>query len=356
MSKKVLVGLSGGVDSAVCTYLLKKSKYDVECAFMHNWQSDPHSHCQSHEDYSAAVDVAKTLDVKLHSVDFSHEYNQQVFQPFLDALSQNKTPNPDVLCNKKIKFDCFLKFALSLGFDYIATGHYAKKQSISQRHFLCKAKDSNKDQTYFLHQLNQFQLKHTLFPLGDYLKPEIKSLAASIDLKNSSRKESMGICFIGQKKFSDFIKPYLLEKPGDIVDIDGHVLGRHNGLYYYTIGQRKGIGIGGLKNYMQNSWYVIQKDYNRNQLVVAQDADHPKLYSQKLLAEQMHWIANDINPALPVFARIRHRQALQKCQVLQKESKSIEVHFEQPQRAVTAGQSIVLYQENYCLGGATITV
>jgi tRNA-specific 2-thiouridylase len=344
MKKKVLIGLSGGVDSAVAAHLLLEQGYMVEGAFMHNWHDDTYSQCQASADFEVAVKVADFLKIKLHSIDFATEYFYEVFTPFLKSLQDGLTPNPDVFCNKNIKFKYLLQYAMKHEFDYIATGHYAK--IVKKRQFyLYQAKDKNKDQTYFLHQLSQQQLAKTIFPLAEIEKKQVKIYAKNLGLPNFDRKESMGICFIGQNNFKNFIKPYLKTKKGNILTVSGEKVGTHEGLSFYTIGQRKGIGIGGSNKFLSHCWYVVNK--KDNNLIISQDPKDPLLYSNKLLSESIHWISKPTNNKM--FARIRHRQPLQECVV----DGNI-VTFAEKQRAITPGQFIVFYDNQVCLGGAMI--
>jgi tRNA-uridine 2-sulfurtransferase len=353
--KRILVGLSGGVDSAVSAAFLLEQGYFVEAAFMHNWHADPHSKCQAHEDYMAALAVAEHLGIPLHSVDFSTEYFSEVFEPFLDALTHHLTPNPDILCNRHIKFKYFLNYAQKKGFDAIATGHYAQIKTSNENLELHAAQDFQKDQTYFLHTLTQTQLRATVFPLASTLKQDVRSIAKKLNLPNHERAESMGICFIGPKNFSNFIRPYVLDNPGEIVTEKGQVIGEHQGLHHYTLGQRKGLGIGGHQDTKPEPWYVAQKKPHLNQLIVVQSHDHPLLYHTQLRCQDSHWIGK--SPTMPrsCQARIRHRQHLEDCYVEQENGTHLKVTFKNPQRAITPGQSIVFYEGSRCYGGAMIT-
>lgn len=346
MKKKVLLGLSGGVDSAVAAHILINQGYLVEAAFMHNWHNDNNSQCQSSADFEVAAKVADFLKINLHSIDFSTEYFYEVFTPFLKSLQQGLTPNPDIFCNKNIKFKYLLKYAINHKFDFIATGHYAKIKKKDQFH-LYQAKDKNKDQTYFLHQLSQLQLEKTIFPLEDIEKKQVKIYAKNIGLPNYDKKESMGICFIGQNNFKQFIKPHIKNRPGNILTTSGEKLGTHEGLAFYTIGQRKGIGIGGNSKFSENCWYVVNKA--NNDLIVSQNSKHPLLYSNKLLCEKIHWISEPKKNE-QITCRIRHRQPLQKCFI-----EHNVVTFADKQRAIAPGQFIVFYENEKCLGGAMIT-
>ncbi len=349
-----MVGLSGGVDSAVAALLLKRQGYAVSGLFMKNWEEDDSTgHCAAEEDYKEVRRLCEILDIPLHSVNFSAEYWDRVFTFFLNELKAGRTPNPDVLCNKEIKFKAFLEHAWSLGAEHIATGHYARVEMREDMFFLHKAHDGNKDQSYFLHALGQKALRNTLFPLGDITKPEVRRLAQAAGLPNYARKDSTGICFIGERNFKEFLGRYLPAQPGDMRTLTGKIKGRHHGLMYHTLGQRQGLGIGG----PGDAWYVVGKDIENNILYVEQGEHHPALYTTTLTAISLHWIAGKL-PALPLRcqAQTRYRQANQTCMVntVAKGGGGVEVRFDQPQRAVTPGQSVVFYQDDLCLGGGTI--
>ena len=349
----VIVGLSGGVDSAVAALLLKQQGYQVSGLFMKNWEEDDRDgHCSAEEDLREVRKVCDILDIPLHAVNFSAEYWERVFSYFLAELSVGRTPNPDVLCNREIKFKAFLDHALSLGADHIATGHYAR---IGQRHnvfSLLKASDRNKDQSYFLHTLGQKELGRTLFPLGELTKPEVRAIAEQAGLPNYARKDSTGICFIGDRNCREFLGHYLPAQPGEMRTLDGATKGRHDGLMYYTMGQRQGLGIGG----PGEAWYVVGKDLARNILYVEQGEHHPALYSPGLLADQISWVAGNA-PDMPLrcSAKTRYRQPDQGCEVRSMADGTLEVIFGEVQRAVTPGQSVVLYDNDLCLGGGVIT-
>ena len=348
----VMVGLSGGVDSAVAALLLKRQGYAVSGLFMKNWEEDDDSgHCAAEADYKEVRRVCETLDIPLHSVNFSAEYWDQVFTFFLNELKVGRTPNPDVLCNKEIKFKAFLEHATSLGAEYIATGHYARVQVHDETFFLHKAYDNNKDQSYFLHTLSQQALRRSLFPLGELTKPEIRRMAQAAGLPNYARKDSTGICFIGERNFKTFLGRYLPAQPGDMRTLAGEVKGRHHGLMYHTLGQRQGLSIGG----PGDAWYVVGKDIANNILYVAQGAHHPALYATTLTANALHWIAGS-PPPLPLRcqAQTRYRQADQACVVHPAAAGEVEVRFDQAQRALTPGQAVVFYQGSLCLGGGVI--
>ncbi len=355
-NRRVVVGLSGGVDSSVAALLLQQQGYRVEGLFMKNWEEDDSAdYCSAAEDLKDARAVADRLGIPLHTVNFSGEYWDRVFTYFLDEYRAGRTPNPDVLCNREIKFRAFLDYAReNLSADLIATGHYAALEQNRESHLL-RAADEDKDQTYFLYLLDQSQLRHALFPLGQLEKRQVREMAQDAGFPNHKKKDSTGICFIGERKFRDFLQRFLPAQPGDIVNPEGEVIGRHQGLMYYTLGQRQGLGIGGRANAAEVPWYVVGKDLEHNRLIAAQGHDHPLLLCASLEAGQLHWIAGS-PPTLPLTcqARIRHRQPLQTCEIRALDSARCQVAFTQPQRAVTPGQAIVFYQDRECLGGATI--
>jgi len=358
---KVAVGLSGGVDSAVAALLLKEQGYDVFGIFMQNWEAETDDpYCTADQDLLDAKAVAETLKIPFHTINFSKEYWNQVFQYCLDEFAANRTPNPDIWCNREIKFKVFLEHALKLSADYMATGHYARVRNVGTGQDLStqllKAKDLNKDQSYFLYALNQFALKHAMFPLGNLEKSEVRALAQKAGFKNAEKKDSTGICFIGERKFKDFLSEFMLAKPGNIETSEGKVIGRHDGLMFYTLGQRKGLAIGGVKDADEKAWYVLKKEVERNVLIAGQGHDHPMLYADKLIFEIATWIAEK-EPCLPLqcSAKIRYRQEDQICKVEVLQENRYQVTFEKPQRAITPGQSVVLYQGNVCLGGGVIS-
>jgi tRNA-specific 2-thiouridylase len=354
-SSKVIVGMSGGVDSSVSALLLREQGYRVEGLFMKNWEEDDGTeYCTAKEDFADAQAVADKLGITLHGANFAAEYWDNVFEHFLEEYRAGRTPNPDILCNREIKFRAFLDYALMLGADAIATGHYARRGEADGRGTLLKGLDDNKDQSYFLHAVGHRELEQTLFPLGEMAKPEVRKLAEQHGLATAKKKDSTGICFIGERRFKDFLQQYLPAQPGEIRSLDGELLGRHQGLMYHTIGQRQGLGIGGLANHGDAPWYVVGKDLENNVLLVAQGNDHPALFKSTLFTQEILWIAGT-EPALPLAccAKVRYRQADQACTV-RSEGGVYRVDFEQAQRAVTPGQSVVFYQGERCLGGGII--
>lgn len=356
MSKKVIVGMSGGVDSSVAAWLLKAQGYQVEGLFMKNWeQDDTEDYCPAAEDLADAQAVCNQLGIPLHTVNFAAEYWDRVFAHFLQEYQEGRTPNPDVLCNKEIKFNAFLNHALSLGADFIATGHYARNKIVGDMGYLYKAKDREKDQTYFLHAVESKALAKTLFPIGDYTKPEIRQFAKDAGLVTHSKKDSTGICFIGEKRFKSFLKEFILAKPGPIKNMENQIIGQHDGLMFYTIGQRQGLGIGGMQKASEEPWYVVDKEVATNSLYVAQGSQHPRLFAQGLICGPIHWIS-DQSESLPLtcFAKNRYRQTEQGCMISPMDDNQHYVMFSIPQRAITPGQYVVFYDKNQCLGGATI--
>ncbi|KTC66169.1 tRNA (5-methylaminomethyl-2-thiouridylate)-methyltransferase (plasmid) [Legionella adelaidensis] len=356
MVRKVIVGMSGGVDSSVAAWLLREQGYEVEGLFMKNWeQDDKDGYCAAAIDLADAQTVCDQLGIKLHTVNFSEEYFQRVFDHFLNEYEKARTPNPDVLCNKEIKFNAFLQHALSLGADFIATGHYARVKVDKDIGYLYKSKDREKDQTYFLHAVNPKALAKTLFPIGDYFKKEVRAMAEELNLVTKNKKDSTGICFIGEKRFKTFLNEFMLAKPGEIKDTFGNVLGKHDGLMFYTLGQRQGLGIGGIQKGNDEPWYVVDKEVASNTLVVAQGSQHPRLFSQGLICSKIHWLSEK-EPLLPLtcFAKTRYRQEDQACVISPCDNEQHYVMFSNFQRAITPGQYVVFYDKNQCLGGATI--
>ena len=352
MPKKVMLGLSGGVDSAVSGWLLKQAGYVVEACFMRNWK-DPNTHCTDDASLKDAEAISKHLGIPLQIIDFSNAYWDEVFQSFLDDLAKGLTPNPDILCNSQIKFKYFLDYAKAQGAQARATGHYAQLSSHAGDVTLRKGLDHNKDQTYFLYRLSQSQLQPCLFPIGHLNKPEVRKIAKKIGLAVHEKKDSTGICFIGPKKYNDFISHYLLNKPGNILSVTGEVLGTHRGIIFYTIGQRQGLGLGGSTK-STKPWYVVDKSLKDNTLIVAQGHEHPALFKEILHCHQLHWINAPLNVGEPCEAKIRYRQTPQPCQIIERSETHAKIAFQQPQRAVTPGQHIVFYQDDVCLGGGVI--
>ncbi len=356
---RVMVGMSGGVDSSVTALLLQQQGYQVEGLFMKNWDEDDGTeYCSAKADLADAQRVCDTLGITLHTANFAAEYWDNVFEYFLAEYKAGRTPNPDILCNKEIKFKVFLDYAQLLGGDMIATGHYVRRRDIEgmgNQTQLLKGCDNNKDQSYFLHAVGGEQLAKTLFPVGELEKPEVRRLAEEHGLITHNKKDSTGICFIGERRFKDFLEQYLPAQEGEIVTDQGQVIGQHSGLMYHTMGQRQGLGIGGVKNAPDAPWYVIDKDLDNNRLVVVQGDKHPLLYHPKLIATGMHWINTPPTAkSIRCHAKIRYRQPDQACLVTILEDQRIEVVFDEPQRAVTPGQSIVLYDNEQCLGGGVI--
>lgn len=356
MKQRVLVGMSGGVDSSVAAWLLCEQGYAVEGLFMKNWeQDDRDGYCAAESDLADARAVCNQLHIPLHEANFSEAYWDRVFVHFLNEYEAGRTPNPDVLCNREIKFSAFLEKAVELGADYIATGHYAKVRHTEQGSMLCKAKDREKDQTYFLHAIEQDALAKSLFPIGAYTKPEIRAFARELGLVTHAKKDSTGICFIGERRFRDFLKEFILARPGDIQSTQGEWLGRHDGLMFYTLGQRQGLKIGGRRGSNDAPWYVVGKETATNTLVVAQGNDHPMLYVNGLMCGPIHWLSGHA-PEFPLtlHARTRYRQQEEPCVVSPPMGEQHCVQFASPQRAVTPGQYVVFYDKNTCLGGAVI--
>ena len=354
---KVIIGMSGGVDSSVAAYLLTQQGYEVEGLFMKNWeQDDTEDYCPAAQDLADAQAVCDQLNIKLHSVNFAQQYWDRVFNHFLNEYQHARTPNPDVLCNKEIKFDAFLNHALNLGADYIATGHYARVEHQQGLGLLYKAKDRSKDQTYFLHAVSNQALGKTLFPLSNYLKSNVRKIATELNLATSSKKDSTGICFIGERRFKTFLNEFMLAQPGDIKNTNGETIGRHDGLMFYTYGQRQGLNIGGTKDSASLPWYVVDKDVKNNYLIVAQGINHPMLYSQGLICGQIHWLIPHAAQDLPktCYAKTRYRQDDQACIISPPNNNQHYIMFSTPQRAITPGQYIVFYDQNQCLGGAVI--
>ncbi|MBT8145991.1 MAG: tRNA 2-thiouridine(34) synthase MnmA [Gammaproteobacteria bacterium] len=353
---RVIVGMSGGVDSSVAACLLIQQGFQVEGLFMKNWDEDDDTeYCTAKADLADAQAVCDKLGITLHSANFAAEYWDNVFEHFLVEYRAGRTPNPDVLCNREIKFKAFLDYAMELGADLIATGHYVRKASINGKTRLVKGLDPGKDQSYFLCEVSEECLEKSLFPVGELLKEQVREIARQQDFVTHNKKDSTGICFIGERKFSDFLARYLPAQPGPIRSTDGDQIGEHNGLMYHTIGQRQGLGIGGLRDHQEAPWYVVDKDLKNNVLLVAQGNDNKLLFCSKLLAAKPSWINRD-PPHIPMrcTAKIRYRQSDQRCSVEQADGERLAIKFDAPQRAVTPGQYVVFYDGEICLGGAVI--
>ncbi|QLB13715.1 tRNA (5-methylaminomethyl-2-thiouridylate)-methyltransferase [Bisgaardia hudsonensis] len=355
--KKVICGMSGGVDSSVSAFILQQQGYQVEGLFMKNWEEDDDTdYCTAAVDLADAQAVCDKLNIKLHKINFAAEYWDNVFELFLAEYKAGRTPNPDILCNKEIKFKAFLEYAAEdLGADYIATGHYVRRRDINNETQLLRGLDNNKDQSYFLYTLSKEQVAQSLFPVGNIEKSVVRSIAEDLGLATAKKKDSTGICFIGERKFKDFLARFLPAQPGDIKTTEGEVIGRHQGLMYHTLGQRKGLGIGGVKGKDENAWYVVEKDLINNVLVVAQGLDNSALLSSGLIAQQLHWV--DRKVILSPFrctVKTRYRQTDIPCEVIPINNDCIEVRFDEPQIAVTPGQSAVFYLDDVCLGGGII--
>ena len=355
--KKVICGMSGGVDSSVSAFILQQQGYQVEGLFMKNWEEDDDTdYCTAAADLADAQAVCDKLGIKLHKINFAAEYWDNVFEHFLSEYKAGRTPNPDILCNKEIKFKAFLEYAAEdLGANYIATGHYVRRRGADDNAQLLRGLDANKDQSYFLYTLSSKQVGQSLFPVGDIEKPIVRAIAEDLGLITAKKKDSTGICFIGERKFKDFLARYLPAQPGNIRTVEGDIIGRHDGLMYHTLGQRKGLGIGGVKGASEEAWYVVEKDLVNNELIVAQGHDHSALLSIGLIAQQLHWVDRQpIREPLRCTVKTRYRQTDVPCTIEPIDDESIKVIFDEPQIAVTPGQSAVFYLNEVCLGGGII--
>lgn len=363
---KILVGLSGGVDSAVAAYLLKKQGHEVAACFMRNWDAlanndylgNPtinNSQCPQEADYDDAVKVAKKLDIPLYRIDFVKEYWDDVFSYLIREYEVGRTPNPDIFCNKYIKFDAFLKYALEHGFDMIAMGHYAKRVDKNDKCYLCKSFDQNKDQTYFLSQISNEQLSYALFPLGDIDKAEVRKIAHELDLEIADKKDSTGVCFIGERNFKEFLKNYIPAKKGEIRDIaTNELLGYHDGAMYYTIGQRKGLGIGGISGQDSKGWFIAKKDIKNNILYAASGSENDYLFSDRCIVTDLNFITDKPLEGAHINAKFRYRQPDKGVTIHYLDDKTIELIYDEPYKSVTPGQAAVLYDGDICLGGGLI--
>lgn len=354
--KRIVVGMSGGVDSSVAALLLKQQGHDVVGLFMKNWEDDDsEEYCPSRQDLIDAVAAAERIGIEIDAINFSAEYKERVFNGFLTEYQAGRTPNPDVLCNAEIKFRAFLDHALRLGADFIATGHYAQLRERDGIHQLLKAEDGSKDQSYFLYRLNQQQLARTLFPIGHLYKRDVREIARNAGLPNHDKRDSTGICFIGERPFREFLSRYLPADPGHIYSLDGRLVGRHMGLMFYTIGQRQGLGIGGQRDGEGDAWYVVDKDLKRNRLVVVQGRENRALYANRLTAVELNWISGSAPPCQWVYgAKTRYRQKDAPCTIVEVDPSRCTIDFAEGQWAVTPGQSVVVYESRVCLGGGII--
>ena len=352
-NKTVVIGMSGGVDSSVSAYLLKKQGFNVIGLFMKNWQSEPGEVCTSEIDFKDASEVCDMLDIPLHKANFSDDYWDRVFKQFLSEHEKGRTPNPDILCNREIKFKSFYDYALKIGADFIATGHYAKVENDDGEAKLYRSKDIDKDQTYFLHEVSSKEFSKTIFPLSDIYKSEVRDIAKELNLNIHSKKDSVGICFVGEKNLRDFLNRFIKFKKGNILNTDNEIVGEHNGSILYTIGQRQGLGIGGIKDKDELPWYVYGKNISKNEIYVCQGVDNQLLYTQNITLDKIHWI-NDLKEFkhLDCLVQIRHRHKPVKCII--EFNKGFRVMFDEEIRGVAPGQSAVFYKDNLCLGGGVI--
>tara|TARA_B100000989_G_scaffold40317_1_gene25567 strand:+ start:1238 stop:2314 length:1077 start_codon:yes stop_codon:yes gene_type:complete len=353
MKEKIIVGMSGGVDSAVASAILKEEGFEVEGLFMKNWEEDS-EFCHSEQDYKDALQVCDILDIPLRAVNFSKQYWDRVFKYFLNEYEKGRTPNPDILCNTEIKFKEFYNYSIDLGAQRIATGHYVQTKTCKNNILLLKGSDPNKDQSYFLHKLDQRQISNALFPIGQLKKKDVRTFANKYHFANFSKKDSVGICFIGKRDLIEFLPNYIPKKTGYIIDEKGKKIGTHQGVMFYTIGQRKGLGIGGLNSGKDGGWYVADKDIINNELIAVQGQNHPALYHTKLIASNIHWISGSEPTQIQLKAKIRYRGKEKACNIKKLDNNMILVSFEEPRFAICPGQSVVFYQNNICLGGALI--
>lgn len=352
--KRVVVGMSGGVDSAVSAALLKEQGFDVVGLYMSNWkETDPNGCCTGEQDWTDVRYVCDKIGIPYYSVDFSKQYMDNVFKLFVEEYKKGRTPNPDVLCNREVKFGPFADFARELGADYIATGHYCRVRHDGDMHYLLRAKDENKDQTYFLNQVSSHQLRDVIFPLGDLTKPEVRELALKFDIPVAKKKDSTGICFIGERNFRQFLSQYIPMKDGDIVTQDGKVVGRHHGVYFYTLGQRRGLGIGGSADGNGERWFVLGKDVANNRLIVSQGEDDI-LFKDGLVTEGFNFITPAPAKEFVCEVRIKHRQPLQRAHLSVLDNGDTRIVFNEKQRAIAEGQYAVVYYGDICLGGGVI--
>ena len=356
LSSTVAIGMSGGVDSSVTAYLMKEAGYRVFGIFMQNWSPDqPDSHCTAQQDLSDAQSICNQLSIPLHPVNFSKDYWDLVFEKCLEVFRAGDTPNPDVLCNRHIKFNKMLEFAHSLGADYLATGHYAQNIIIQNCFHLVKGQDHQKDQSYFLYMLEQNQLRQALFPLGSLEKNEVRAIAKAQGFLTAHKKDSTGICFIGERDFKPFLQEFILKKPGNMVTPQNEVVGKHDGLMFYTLGQRQGLTIGGRKNSNGQPWYVASKNFERNELIVVQGSNHPALYTKIIRTMQPHFINKAPHLNQEINVKTRYRQKDQEAKVIEINDHTFVLEMKEQQFAVTPGQSVVIYHEDICLGGGIIT-
>jgi tRNA-specific 2-thiouridylase len=352
----IVMAMSGGVDSSVAAMLLKRAGFRLSAIFMKNWnEPTADGHCEWEDDVSDVLSVCENLDIQVNTIDLSQAYWDGVFEEFIGEYRRGRTPNPDVLCNREVKFKAFVEHAKSIGGDLIATGHYARSRAVGNVNELLKGTDRNKDQSYFLYAISQKALAHSVFPLGSLDKATVRRMASSAGLITHAKKDSTGICFIGERRFRSFLSNYLPAQPGNIRSLDGRILGQHEGAAFYTLGQREGLGIGGVRGAQEGPWFVVAKDVANNELIAAQGHEHPLLMCTHLIADNLTWVSNSA-PIAPFqcSAKTRYRQTDQECVITAIDSDTLEVEFTRPQRAVTPGQSVVFYVGDRCLGGGII--